>query len=105
MLRTSLTIINPSFKEKESKFISLQEYTKNISKNKAYEFQTSYYNRYWFAATIDLQWYGEDHAGPELELCILGYTFRCKLYDKRHWNYDEGRWMTEEEQAFEFSLN
>jgi hypothetical protein len=41
----------------------------------------------------------QDHAGINLELGLLGYGVTFTLYDNRHWNTDEGRWMfyTEED--------
>lgn len=41
----------------------------------------------------------QDHAGVNLELGLLGYEIHFTLYDNRHWNSEEGRWMfyTEEE--------
>jgi len=40
-----------------------------------------------------------DHAGAELWLGLLGYSINFNVYDNRHWNHSEGRWMiyTEEE--------
>ena len=41
----------------------------------------------------------QSHAGLDIELGLLGYCLHFNLYDNRHWNYEEGRWMfyTEEE--------
>ena len=41
----------------------------------------------------------QDHAGCNLELGLLGYEIHFNIYDNRHWNSEEGRWMvyTEEE--------
>jgi len=41
----------------------------------------------------------QDHAGMMIELGAVGYSFLFNLYDNRHWNSEEGRWMiyTEEE--------
>lgn len=36
----------------------------------------------------------EDHAGVNLELGLLGYEIHVTIYDSRHWNTDENRWMT-----------
>lgn len=102
MIRVSVTAINPFFKQKNGGFLSLYEYFLDLTQNKAYEFQASKGNRDLFGVTLDLSWVGSDHAGAELELCLLGYAANFRLYDKRHWNYDEGRWMTPEEQRAEF---
>lgn len=34
-----------------------------------------------------------DHAGIDLWLGLLGYSINFNLYDNRHWNHEEGRWM------------
>lgn len=41
----------------------------------------------------------QDHAGINIELALLGYQIGCTIYDNRHWNHEEGRWMfyTEED--------
>lgn len=41
----------------------------------------------------------QDHAGCNLELGLLGYEIHFTIYDNRHWNHEESRWMiyTEEE--------
>ncbi len=35
----------------------------------------------------------QSHAGLDIELSLLGYCVHANLYDNRHWNYKEGRWM------------
>lgn len=35
----------------------------------------------------------QDHAGINLELGLLGYEIHFTIYDNRHWNYEENRWM------------
>lgn len=45
-----------------------------------------------FRLLFDLSWRGEDHAGPEFELDVLGFLFRMKVYDDRHWDWDKGTW-------------
>ena len=41
----------------------------------------------------------QDHAGISLGIGLFGYTVSGKIYDNRHWNSAESRWMfyTEEE--------
>jgi len=34
-----------------------------------------------------------DHAGVDIELGLFGYNIHFNLYDNRHWNHEEGRWM------------
>lgn len=49
---------------------------------------------------LSLDWsIRRDHAGFDFEVGLFGYNFHFNLYDSRHWNDEEGRWMiyTEEE--------
>lgn len=41
----------------------------------------------------------QSHAGLDIDIGLLGYNVHFNLYDNRHWNTEEGRWMfyTEEE--------
>lgn len=41
----------------------------------------------------------QDHAGCNIEFGLLGYGVSFTMYDNRHWNHEENRWMfyTEEE--------
>lgn len=95
MLRISLCIKNPWSKDVN---LRTYDYNKKISKHKHFETEHYYCGYFLFKLMVDTSWRGEDHAGPELELSFLGYSARYKLYDNRHWNYEHGRWMTEQEQ-------
>lgn len=35
----------------------------------------------------------EDHAGLNLELGLFGYEIHFNIYDHRHWNYEQGKWV------------
>ena len=35
----------------------------------------------------------QDHAGVRLELGLFGYEAHFTVYDNRHWNTEENRWM------------
>lgn len=71
---------NPIF---DSKFIFYGKLNK--FKSKYWELQGSYCNYNLLELNLDLNWSGQDHAGPELELAIFGYSIRFKIYDSRHW--------------------
>lgn len=73
-------------------FLNYYSRTKQLSEHKFIEFENIYSGQYWFHFSLDLNWRGEDHAGPELELGLWGHEIRVKLYDNRHWNYKESRW-------------
>lgn len=38
-----------------------------------------------------------DHGGVEFSLKLLGFTLIMNWYDRRHWHYEKGRWMTDKE--------
>jgi hypothetical protein len=38
-----------------------------------------------------------DHSGISFDLDIIGFHFYFKFYDTRHWNYEENRWMNEDD--------
>ena len=79
------------------KCISFKSYwckTWNVSKNKAFEMQLSKYAYNFFELGVDINFSGEDHAGPRFELGVFGYNITIKLYDKRHWIYETNTWET-----------
>lgn len=43
----------------------------------------------------------QSHAGLDIELGLLGYCVHFNLYDNRHWNYEEGRWVQYSEELGE----
>ena len=99
MLKLCISLKNPWAKDVN---VKVYNFNKAISKHKHFEAEHSYCGYFLLHFVLDTSWRGEDHAGPELELCLFGYTARYKLYDTRHWNYTYGRWMTEEEQEEQY---
>lgn len=89
MLKFSITIKNPYAKDVNCK---VYECYKHLSKNKGFEAEHYYSNYYILYFSLDLSWRGEDHAGPEVEISLLGYSVRYKIYDYRHWDYVMGDW-------------
>lgn len=43
----------------------------------------------------------QSHAGVDLEVGLFGYCVHFNLYDIRHWNSEEGRWMRYSEELGE----
>lgn len=76
---------------------------KKVSKNWAAELQISRWamNNY-FELWINTAWTGEDHAGPSIYIELFGYMFNFKIYNINHWNWDAGRFYTEEEARAEY---
>ena len=70
-------------------FKHLGSYFVRISEHKAWELEHSYYS----PLLLDLQarWtHKTDHAGIEFSIGILGYGISFRLYDNRHWDYEQG---------------
>lgn len=43
---------------------------------------------------VEFEWtIKQDHAGVNLELGLFGYEIHATIYDNRHWNTEENRWM------------
>lgn len=71
-----------------------------ISRHKFLEMQL-YQDGTFARCDLDICWKGEDHAGPELHLSLLTYTFLISFYDIRHWNAEENRWYNEGEENWD----
>ena len=73
-------IANPVFQITQHKFIELQfDQTTDIV---AFEFRVST---------------RQDHAGVFISLGLVGYEAIFNFYDCRHWDYDNGEWIKNEQ--------
>lgn len=70
---------------------------KPVSKNKRLVIEFTKLGEYidLLEMTLDLRWYGIDHAGPRFDLLVGTYMFSINLYDKRHWDDDKHTWRDE----------
>jgi hypothetical protein len=95
MISIRIAVSNP-FKHKPFKDYWQREYL--ITKHKCLEI--GFYRYAWdlFEFHLDLRWSGRDHAGPSIEIGILGYTARLGISDTRHWNSVENRWENYEQE-------
>lgn len=88
MISLHLGITNPWYKEN---FKNLACFSGKITTNKAWEFEVCRYA--YDIAKFSFAWsFRKDHAGPELELCLLGYSASIKIYDTRHWDRENNCW-------------
>ena len=71
---------------------------------KSWSGKTPFKNKYWEVQTmkscellrIEFDWtVQQDHAGLGLELALFGYQIDFRLYDCRHWDYENNCWMEE----------
>jgi len=70
--------------------------SKQISTNKVIEVECIKWSCL-VTLTVNISWRGSDHAGPSIELGLLGYEVHIKIYDTRHWNYENNNWEVYEE--------
>jgi len=76
-------------------------FDKKLSENKSFEIQISKFAiSELLNVSLDLHWWGTDHAGPELYIHLLGLYLGIKVYDHRHWNWEEGRWYRAGEETW-----
>jgi hypothetical protein len=95
MFQIKLNCKNPFHKENDS-FESKHfvQWEPKLSRNKAMNFQISRFDSYYlFDFALDIQFDGQDHAGPSLDIWILGFGFNWSFYDTRHWDYDKNSWV------------
>lgn len=94
MIYLNLQITNPWYKDSWS--WKTRDYINNtwkLTRNKFLEIQLSRFGMDRIAAVaIDLRWRGYDHAGPGIQLDLLGFMFEIKLSDQRHWDHRNGKW-------------
>ena len=84
-----IAISNPWSKDR---FKNLGSVSKQITKNKSWELQHTFYDGTIFDSTFKLTT-KEDHAGLELVFGILTYGIHFRIYDNRHWNYENNKWQ------------
>lgn len=80
------------------KQIDYFEFDRKISNNRALAIQlTKWSKSELLKFLLDLNWKYSDHAGPRIEIEILGLFFNIELYNIHHWNYEENRWYKKDE--------
>lgn len=90
----NLSIKNIFSNNKTASFINhIYERNKKLSKYKNLEIEI-YNNKMQdlFSLLIDLNLGGYDHCGPQFEISIFGFYFNIKIYDSRHWDYENNCW-------------
>lgn len=89
MILLSLKLSNPWTKDT---FRNLFCREKKFAKNKAYSFELLYHSPMIVELSVELGWRGHDHAGPVIEIGLLGYSIRAAIYDTRHWDSKKNCW-------------
>lgn len=82
---------------RNERFANKWTWHKKITANKTFDIQfyRHYYN--WYEIEIDTRWRGHDHAGPKIELGIMGQYVRLALVDRRHWDWTNNTWCEPED--------
>lgn len=101
MIHLNFAITNPYA---NNNFKNLYCRTWQLAKNKYFELQFFHEPRRLLAINVNLTWRGFDHAGPEFELTMLGYTISLHLYDNRHWDYETNDWVnySDEDNSYDY---
>jgi len=90
MLNLNIYLHNPWYKEN---FQNLFNWSKKVTKNKVVEFEITRYAHDLLGIHLSTDFTGNDHAGPRFDLALLGYSVSIKMYDTRHWNYEQNDWQ------------
>lgn len=93
MIYLNFTIQNPWHNESKNPWRDLGQDEWHITKNKLFCFRLDHYTHDWFEFGINTRWRGDDHAGPSIDLRVLGLGVHIGIRDYRHWNYEENRWV------------
>lgn len=89
MINFHLTLRNPWAK---NDFDNLHCHYTRLSENKTVTFEIVHYKPMLLTIEVGIAWRGSDHAGPNIELGLFGYSISIQLHDNRHWNYEDNCW-------------
>lgn len=94
MVFFNLFVQNPFAKDN---FKNIFDKSGTITKNKKWEVQLYQHDPALLELILDTRFNGNDHAGPNITLGLLSYVFTVKLYDSRHWDYKNNKWIENED--------
>lgn len=92
MIYFKFSIENPLIKKQI--FNNIVTIDKQMSKNKFLSIEICKYNYYLFSFSISTKLSGHDHAGPSIDINLLGFNLLIELYDHRHWDYANNIWKS-----------
>jgi hypothetical protein len=95
MLYLNISISNPWFKRTENvnDYKNLFSSHGSLSKHKHWEVEAFKDLRKILGVELSLSWRGKDHAGVEIGACLLGRDIALRIYDTRHWDYQNDTWV------------
>lgn len=89
MIKVSFRIVNPFSKDL---FTDIYNRSGKITKNKSWEIQVWKQAYTFLEVDIDTCVIGQDHAGIGIVLGLFSYVVCAKIYDNRHWDYENNCW-------------
>jgi hypothetical protein len=69
---------------------------KPLTENKTFEFQFNIDSKVLLSFNLNIVFSGRDHAGPYLELGLLGHSISFSIHDNRHWDHSSNCWEIDE---------
>jgi hypothetical protein len=90
MINLSFSIINPRSRDL---FETIYNRNGKITENKYWEFEIYKQDHTLLDFNIDTNIVGKDHGGISILLGLLSYVVCAKIYDNRHWDYDNKKWI------------
>jgi hypothetical protein len=77
----------------KNNFKNLFSRVKQVAKYKFLEFEIYKYSDDLIRIQIEAMFKCQDHGGCSLEFTLFGYGTILRLYDSRHWDYDNNCWV------------
>lgn len=65
---------------------------KKLSNHKFFEIETFVDSEHILEFQMDLRLNGRDHAGPSITLTLFSLGVSARIYDHRHWDYENNCW-------------
>jgi len=65
---------------------------KKLSSHKFFEIEKFFDDSYIFKFELNLNFTGKDHAGPEIGIILFSFGMSMRIYDSRHWDYENNHW-------------
>lgn len=94
MIKVSFCIVNPFSKDL---FTDIYNCSGKITKNKSWEIQIYKQDYTFLEVDIDTCIIGQDHAGVGINLGLFYFVISAKMYDNRHWDYTNKKWIEHDE--------
>lgn len=81
-----------NFFVKKEKWNKLFSFYMQLSEHKHLEFEMFYSNHHLFSFEFQIKPIKQDHAGGKILLNVLGWEAEIRVYDNRHWDYQNNCW-------------